>query len=172
MYRVLLVCYLVSVYAGVIMTRSVLINSDTSGGLQLDGGVYGGENIHAGDRDLVSGTRLRNVPLDNEVLLHKDSSAHHSSENDYLRHSNTTLTPDYMIELYETLSKAPPLKQTANIIRSFKNKATEGKSSKCLSLLCFFLNLVCSEIKCLVNFYHAPTNDALSTEKQFCFDID
>jgi len=77
--------------------------------------------------------------LDNEVLLQKDSSAHHSSENDYLRHSNTTLTPDYMIELYETLSKAPPLKQTANIIRSFKNKATEGKSSKCLFLLCFFL---------------------------------
>lgn len=40
---------------------------------------------------------------------------------------NLSLTPEYMLELYDKLSKGSPAAHTSNIIRSFKNIPQEGK---------------------------------------------
>lgn len=40
---------------------------------------------------------------------------------------NLSLTPDYMLELYDTLSKRSPTLQKSNIIRSFTNIPDIGK---------------------------------------------
>lgn len=40
---------------------------------------------------------------------------------------NLSLTPEYMLELYDTLSKRSPTLQKSNIIRSFTNIPDSGK---------------------------------------------
>lgn len=41
--------------------------------------------------------------------------------------ANLSFTPEYMLELYDKLSKGSPAAQTSNIVRSFKNIPRPGE---------------------------------------------
>lgn len=129
------VWYLISIFIGVIMARSVIINRDKSDGVHLTSGGLAQNfgDIEWTDVEINGVTRTDRLSLDNanQVNLHAPQSRHVSPHQDHthgsLKHVNTTFTPEYMLELYEKLSKSPPLAHTSNIIRSFQNIAKEGR---------------------------------------------
>lgn len=127
-----LVWCLKSIIIGVIMARSVVINSDKSDGVHLageddGGGGYG--NLAQKNIELDGATRTGQLSIDSNVRLHSSPSRHVTShqENKHVNYANHSFTPEYMLELYEKMSKSPPLSHTSNIIRSFQNIAKEGK---------------------------------------------
>lgn len=126
MYRMFLVGLSISIFLAVTMGRSLVLNSDKSGGIQLtrtDGknvaNAVGADGDMERKGDSTNGfNRLLVGEIDTDVPLKTNNGP---------GYENNTFTPEYMLELYNKLSKSPPLAQTSNIIRSFKNIAQQGK---------------------------------------------
>lgn len=124
MYRMLLVGLSISIFLAVTMGRSLVLNSDKSGGIQLTR--TDGKNVAVGaDGDMKrTGDSTNGF---NRLLVGKIDTDVPLKTNNGPGYENSTFTPEYMLELYNKLSKSPPLAQTSNIIRSFKNIAQQGK---------------------------------------------
>lgn len=109
------------------MARSIVLNQDKSQGIMLSRSRFGDKNL---DGSAIAKENELYNSLDTTLMADADLQIQGSNgvhtDIDAI-HSNMSFTPEYMLELYEKMSKLPPAAHTSDIVRSFQNIAEMGE---------------------------------------------